>query len=174
MKENRCKVTDASETCPLGPGLLHSSNLCSLSTTAIQCVFMVPLYVRAPSSHQTKSWRWRPLSFQVAKAWGLDSHQPASHLSMPSEKKSEPLPPYEGPQSSSRLEAALCYRANSKRFTPLRPQQDSLKVDIRAIRLELGHCASRTFPGTAHIIAKHNMSSALMISLLNNSVIPFS
>lgn len=111
--------------------------------------------MRAPSSHQTETWRRRPLSFQLAKAWGWDSHHPSSHLPMPSEK-SEPVPPYKGLQPSSRVEVTLCYRANKKSFTALRPKQGSLEVNIRAIRLELGHCASRTFPGTACVIAKHN------------------
>lgn len=171
LKENRHKVTDVLEMCPLRPSLSYSSDLCSLSAKAIHCVFMVSL--RASSSHQTKTRHWRSLSFQLVKAWGWDPHHPASHLPMPSEK-SEPLPPYKGLQPSSRLEVTLCYRANRKSFTPFRPKQDSLEVNLRAIRLELDRCASRTFPGTACIIAKHNTRSALMISLLNNSVIPFS
>lgn len=159
LKENRCKVTDVLDMCPLRPSLSYSSNPRSLSTKAIHCVFLVSLYVRAVSSHQMKSWCWGPLSFQLAKAWRWHSHQPASHLPMHSEKKSEPLPPYEGPWSSSRLRDWRPYFAIELIVRDLLlwgPQQDSLKVDVRAIRLELGHCASRTFPGTACIIAKRN------------------
>lgn len=43
LKENRRKVTDVLETCPLRPGLSQSCDLCSLSAKAIQCVFMVSL-----------------------------------------------------------------------------------------------------------------------------------
>lgn len=145
----------------------HSSNFCC-QLKLFQWMFMVPL-----SSHQTKDWCWRLFPFQPGLTCGWDSQQPASHLSVPREKSETPLP-WGGMSPAPDWRPWFAIELSSKSFTSLRPQQDSLKVDIRAIRLELGHCESRTFPWTAHITSKHNMSSALMISLLNNSVNPFS